>query len=134
VELTKVQEDIRQNSIDLPSSYDSTKEIRPVLKVSFETEPIPDPFLLVSKAAVNLSTTQGQTVLPACTPKEEEYDPLLENLKEYYRMQSRQGIPDCLSLPLGGTLPSASRSNTLHGVAAVAPPAMEEVRRTGKSW
>ena len=119
--------DITEKGVLLPNLRKG-KTFRPVLKVSFTGDndvPIPDPWLLAAKAAVNLSSTRGQKLLPACDkPEEEDYEILLEFHK--YQMSRRQeNIPGELNLSSIGDMPGTPLP-VAHSDVAVATPPKEE--------
>lgn len=91
-ELEKVQKDITTSGVALPCVHVG-KHFRKVLKVHFlvdDTTAAPDPWLLATKGAVNLSSTRGQKLLPACENDEEEDDD--ELLQELWKYQMRRRL------------------------------------------
>jgi len=99
-ELEKVKQEIISNGIALPGIR-KEKTFRKVLKVRFSGEngaPIPDPWLLAAKAAVNLSSIRGQKLLPACKKAEEDDYEILQELHDYQMRRRLDNIPAELNI------------------------------------
>jgi len=130
--LEVVKGEIINNGVALPGIH-KEKTFRKVLKVHFPYEsddPIPDPWLLAAKAAVNLSSTRGQKLLPACKKAEEDDYEIMQELHEYQMRRRLDNLPAELNIiyAMGEVLdtpPQTSRS----GAFAVTPP--PQVNRSG---
>jgi hypothetical protein len=110
---------------------------RPVLKIRFDGENgqiIPNPWLLMVKAAVNFSwVAYGFKLLPVCVPPpddvNEEYEQAL--LEHEQRLRERDVVPSTLTIPATPvTVPSPAASThptKVTTVALVKPPDGEEL-------
>ena len=93
--------DDKNPKIPLPF-FEKDKPHRPVLKLTFEGDFIPDPWLLMAKAAVNFSwTAYGHKLLPACKPPPDEATAEFEQavLEHEQRQRERDVVPAFLTIP-----------------------------------
>ena len=130
-DLEKVQKDIISNGISLPSLHEG-RMFRKVLKIHFSGQdgaPIPDPWLLAAKASVNLSSTRGQKLLPACKKGEEEDYELLQELHKYELRRRQFNLPAQVNFLGMGKIPGTPPEAKRKGVAVVTPP-----REGGDDW
>lgn len=96
------------------------KKLRPVLKLHFNDKVLPDPWLLMVKAAVNFSwTAYGFKFLPAWLPPDDAKEEYEEALLAYeQRRRERDIIPTTLTIP---ATPVTSIGGD-HAAATVTPP------------
>ena len=144
-QLEKSQQEIINNGVALPSKH-LGKTFRKVLKVRFSGEdgtPIPDPWLLAAKAAVNLSSTRGHKLLPVCKEAEEDDYEILQELYEYQMRRRRANLPVEVDINCTvGDVPDTPPQTRHSGGVAVTPPQVNHSgdfvvtppRESGDDW
>ena len=123
-ELETARRDIINNGVALPLLHEG-KVFRKVLKVRFAGEdgaPIPDPWLLAAKAAVNLSSTRGQKLLPTCKQGEEEDYELLQEIHEYQKRRRQTKLPVEVNFCEIGEMPDTPPQANRSSAVVVTPP------------
>jgi len=119
--LLRVQRDILEGGLWEPTPRKG-KAFRPVLKVWIDDA---DPWLLAAKAAVNLSSTRGQKLLPACDKHEEEDMEMLQEFHNDEIRRRRKEVPSELSLLTTEDRPETPPPGDRSGVAVITPPGGE---------
>jgi hypothetical protein len=111
-ELDAVRKLVEKDGLMLPC-FEVNQHIKPVLKLQFcasdASTAIADPWMLMAKAAVNVSWSRGQKLLPTCRPssaENEEDHVFWQNMAEFEMAQRRSLIPASVSIPLTQATPN----------------------------
>lgn len=111
-ELDAVRKLVEKDGLMLPC-FEVNQRTKPVLKLQFgasdASTAIADPWMLMAKAAVNVSWSRGQKLLPACRPssaENEEDHVFWQNMAEFEMAQRQSLIPASVSMPLTQATPN----------------------------
>lgn len=125
-ELEKAREALeKEMKLYQPFYKETTKGLRPVLKLRFEGKVVADPWLLMVKAAVNFSwIAYGFRLLPACLPPPDhavvEYEEALLEYEE--RRRKSDVVPTTFTIP-AVTSNDGDQAVTVTPPGALTPPA-----------